>query len=160
MIKITISEADIEEAKKLFDFKKLNNSITSGEGNLSGALGEILVCKYFNGRQENTFDYDLIIRDTKIDVKTKRYTAGLTPNINWNLNIPDFNTTQKCDYYCFIGLSDKHDVAYIYGFINKEQFYNIAIFGKSGEIDPQGNGTWKYRADCYNILVKQLSIDF
>ncbi len=159
MILLVVTKEHIEKAKELFEFKKLNNSITEGDGNLAGALGEILVCEYYKGKQENTYDYDLIIKSLKIDVKTKRYTAKFTPTQSWNLNIPDFNTTQACDYYCFVGMPDNYSKAYIYGFISKNEFYEIAKFGKINEIDPNGDGKWKFRADCYNILISKLKLD-
>ena len=46
----------------------------------------------------------------------------ITPSLKWNLNIPDFNTTQDCDYYCFVGMPDDYSKAYIYGFILKKEF--------------------------------------
>lgn len=153
---LTITDAQLNRAKELFEFKKLNNSITEGDGNLAGALGEILMVDKLSGKQANTFDYDIIVKGVFIDVKTKRFTAKFTPNKNWNLNIPDFNTTQKCDYYCFVGMSDDYQRAYFYGFIKREDFYKNAVFGKSGAIDPNGNGSWRYRADCYNLLISAL----
>lgn len=158
MIALDITKESIAEAKKLFEFKELNNSITGGQGNKAGALGEVLVRRHFKGQQQNTFDYDIIIDNKKIDVKTKRYTAKFRPNRNWNLNIPDFNTTQACDYYCFVGMADNYKKAFFYGFIKKEKFYQIARFGKKGEIDPNGDGKWTFRADCYNILISQLDL--
>lgn len=160
MIKIIINDEHILQAEKLFEFKKLNNSITEGEGNLSGALGEIIACEYFKGIQENTYDYDIVVKGRKIDVKTKRYTSKFTPELSWNLNIPDFNIHQKCDYYLFVGMSDNHEVCYLYGSIEKDKFYEIAKFGKKGQVDPRGNGIWTFRADCYNILVSQLTKQF
>ena len=45
---IEISKEQIERAKKLYPFKELKGSITKGEGNLRGALGEIIVFDIFN----------------------------------------------------------------------------------------------------------------
>ena len=159
MIELKITGESLDAANKLFEFKKLNNSITEGGGNFAGALGEVLVCDYFKGEQKNTFDYDLIINNKKIDVKTKRFTEKFKPNNKWNLNIPDFNTTQACDYYCFVGMADDYKRAFLYGFIEKVKFYEIATFGKAGAIDPNGNGSWKFRADCYNILIAELNLN-
>ena len=77
MIKIIPTQEQIERAQELFDFKVLNNSITKGDGNLAGALGEVIVCDYYNGEQKNTYDYDLILKGKKIDVKTKRQNQDL-----------------------------------------------------------------------------------
>ena len=43
MKKFKVTDDQLKRAKKLFDFKELNNSITKGEGNLAGAVGEIIV---------------------------------------------------------------------------------------------------------------------
>ena len=159
MIKIPITKEHINEAKKLYDFGVLNGSITAGEGNKRGAIGEVIAREFLDAKQENTYDYDIVYKGKKIDVKTKKYTYNLTPNRGWNLNIPDFNTTQKCDYYLFIGMSTKYDVAYFYGFIPKEDFYKIAIFGKKGTQDPSTNVPFVFTSDCYNIQISRLKID-
>ena len=54
MKKFLITKPQLERAKKLFDFKELNNSITKGEGNLAGAVGEIIVKDVYQGSGENT----------------------------------------------------------------------------------------------------------
>ena len=72
------------------------------------------------------------------------------------MNIPNFNTKQNCDYYLFVGMADDYNKAFFYGLIKKNDFYKKAIFGKKGDIDPNGNGKWRYRADCYNILISEL----
>jgi hypothetical protein len=87
MKKFLVTKSQLERAKKLFDFKELNNSITKGEGNLAGAVGEIVVKDAYKGTGENTYDYDTIIKDYKIDIKTKKFSDQFTPNKNWNLNV-------------------------------------------------------------------------
>ena len=70
----------VREAKKrALQMGPLKNSITSGEGNVAGCLGEIVV-NYYLGRDpfctvsvsDNVKGYDILINDYKIDVKTKR----------------------------------------------------------------------------------------
>jgi hypothetical protein len=56
-----------------------------------------------------------------------------------------------------VGISDDYKEAYIYGFICKNDFFKLARFGKKNDIDPFGNGRWKYRANCYNILISELN---
>ena len=63
MKKYTITKPQLKRAKELFDFKELNNSITKGEGNLAGAVGEIIVKDAYGGIGENTYDYDTIIKN-------------------------------------------------------------------------------------------------
>ena len=158
MIELKITKEIIAEAKKLYDFGILNNSYTQGEGNKCGALGEVLVREYYNAIQENTFDYDLIIDNKKIDVKTKRHNANLKPNSNWTMSLFAFNTKQKCDYYCFVGMADDYKKAYLYGFIAKDEFYNTAIFRKKGDTDPNGS-KFKFRADSYSMKISELDFN-
>ena len=158
MIKCHPSQDQIQRAKELFDFRVLNNSITQGDGNLAGALGEIIVCDHYNASHENTYDYDLIIKEKKIDVKTKRHNQELSPTPNWAAAVSNFNTHQKCDYYCFVGMGYDLSVAYIFGFMQKDDFYQKSIFGKKGEIDPFGNGVWTFSSDCYVMRVKDLKL--
>ena len=74
------------------------------------------------------------------------------------MNVSDYNTKQKCDLYCFVGVNESNTTAYVYGFMKKKDFYDKAVFGKKGQIDPRGNGKWKFKSDCYNILIKDLAI--
>ena len=158
MIKCHPSQDQIQRAKELFDFRVLNNSITQGDGNLAGALGEIIVCDHYNASHQNTYDYDLILKEKKIDVKTKRFSPNYVPQSNWLVSVSASNISQKCDYYCFAGVTNDLCFAYIYGFIQKDNFYKQSIFGKEGEIDPYGNGVWTFRADCYNLFIKDLKL--
>jgi len=159
--RILITPEMVARAEKRFDFGVLNNSVTKGDGNIGGALGEIVVMerlgKKYHVENVSTFDYDLIVNGFKIDVKTKRFSEKFTPNSNWNLNIFDFNTTQGCDYYLFVGVAEDYSVAYLYGLIKKDLFYEKAIFGKKGEACSRGNGEWKYKGDCYNIKISELT---
>jgi hypothetical protein len=159
MIELQITKESIAEAKKLYDFGILNNSYTQGQGNKCGALGEVLVRQYYNGKQENTYDYDLVINTKKIDVKTKRFNARLTPTMKWTASLFDFNTKQKCDYYCFVGVADDYKKAYIYGFIAKDKFYKTAIFRKKGDVDPNGSSKWTFRADSYSTTISELDLN-
>ena len=159
---VKITEEQISKAKKLYPFNELKGSITKGKSNIYGALGEVIihdinVKKGLSVDFNSTYDYDLIIDNYKIDVKTKKYTNKFTPNLKWNLNISDFNTTQKCDFYFFIGVSDDLKEYSLYGFISPVEFYNIAVFNKKGEIDPNGNGLWTFKDDCYNIKIEMLN---
>ena len=73
------------------------------------------------------------------------------------MNIFDFNTTQKCNYYFFVGVSDDLKNAYLYGYIKPIDFYNISTFNKKNEIDPNGNGVWTFKDDCYNLQIGKLN---
>ena len=157
MIKtIKVSEHQINRAKELYPFNDLNGSITNGSSNIYGALGEILVCDEYNGIQKKTFDYDILINNYKIDVKSKKISNDLIPTFNWNATISNFNTRQKCDYYCFVYVCENLKIGFIAGFIGKEDYYNKASFNKKGETDINGSTKWNFRADCYNLTINNL----
>ena len=73
MIEVEITKDIVDKCQhKAMKIGKLNNSITMGEGNLSGVIGEYVVLQYLEGSEwKNTYDYDLIHDDKKIDVKAE-----------------------------------------------------------------------------------------
>ena len=154
---INISEEQIDRAKKLYSFKVLKGSITKGEGNLRGALGEIIVFDIFTDKgsevnKKSTFDYDLIIDGHKIDVKTKA--RNYKPIDSFNCSIPAAQKRQKCDYYFFTYITYDYKLCYLAGYKSKESFFKQSTFAKEGEID---FGNWKYKSDCYNLRMKNLN---
>jgi hypothetical protein len=162
MKEINISEEQIERAKKLYSFGELKGSKTKGKGNLFGAIGEIVVYDIYTAKGSkldfnSTYDYDLIIDNYKVDVKTKKFTSRFKPNTKWTLNISDFNTTQKCDYYFFLGISDNFKECFLYGYIKPANFYKISTFNKKGDIDPNGNGSFTFMGDCHNLKIEKLN---
>ena len=156
MITIKPSEESINEAKKLAkDMGKLNNSITEGQGNVAGFLGEVLVRKLLNANQSNTYNYDLILSDGKtVDVKTKR--TGYKPKEYYDCSVAALNTKQKCDYYAFVRVMNDYSKAWFIGLIPKEKYFKSSIFMKKGEIDPDNNFTVK--SDCYNMSINNIGI--
>ena len=140
----------------------LNNSITHGDGNVAGCIGEILALKALklnssNLKSSSSYEYD-ILDDQNIswDVKTKRRTVK--PRPYHNCTVADYNTKQKCDRYLFVSLYNLEE-GFILGWISKEDFYKKAKFFKKGEIDPLSppSKVFRFTADCYNIEVKDLT---
>lgn len=156
MIKVIITPEQQQKAKELYDFLCLNNSIMHGKSNIFGALGEILVQDLFIEHKvdtNSTYDYDLIIDGLKIDVKTKKITEKFTPQPDYFVTLPAFNTKQKCDYYFFTSVSDTHKYFYLLGYISKENFFKNALFKKKNEKDIFG---FPLRCDCYTMQIKNL----
>lgn len=154
---IKISADQIEMAKELYTFTKLKGSITEGESNIYGALGEVVVYDYFKGRGfavdfNSTFDYDLVIGRYLVDVKTKKTTA--IPRNNYLCSIAAYNIRQNCDFYFFLRITERLDVCYLLGYIKKADFFSEAIFNRKGEIDVNG---WTFKADCYNLQIHMLT---
>lgn len=159
MIEIEITEEMKRRAwRKAREMGKLNNSITKGDGNIAGFLGEEVANSVIGGAVTNTYDYDIISGDQQLitwDVKTKRCTSP--PKDYYDCSVAAFNTKQKCDRYVFVRIENKNGRwgrAWILGWYDKNQYFKDARFLKKGQIDPDNN--FKVKADCYNIAIKDL----
>jgi len=158
MIEVKIPKIFIIRAERLAEeLGALRNSIKKGEGNVYGFLGELLVQREFGGELKNTYDYDLITnKGFTVDVKTKIIRTA--PRPDYYCNVPDYNTEQKCDFYFFTRIMEDFSCGWLLGWIKKEEFFKLAKFRKKGEIDPMSDYGWRFRADCYNILINQLHL--
>ena len=157
MIKINITEEQRRRAEELYGFNVLNGSVTEGEGNKVGSLGEIIVLDYYKdySKYAGEYDYDLLIKGKKVDVKSKK--QNVPPNPSHKANIFAWNTTQKRDYYCFVAIHSNLKVGWIIGWKEKEAFFKEAIFRKKGEVDTTGtNVGWTFKSDCYCLTVADL----
>lgn len=150
---INITLEDISKANILSkEMGQLKNSITKGKGNIHGFLGEIIVSKFLGVEINNTYDYDMVFNDTKIDVKTKRVTTS--PKDYYECSVADLNTKQKCDVYVFTRILKDMTQGWILGFVNKKEYFSKATFLKKGQVDPSNN--WKVSTDCYNLPINKL----
>ena len=158
MEEILITKDMINKAKtKANQMGKLNNSITKGQGNIAGFLGEEIVLNYLNDNDNNSYDYDLVLKDgRKVDVKTKRTTVK--PRTNYDCSVAAFNTKQKCDVYIFCRILNDMSRGWILGYKDKKDYFDEARFMKKNQIDPANN--FRVKADCYNVAIEDLeSID-
>jgi len=150
---IKILKEDIELARKMSDnMGVLNNSITKGQGNIIGFLGEIIVAQYLDITLNNTYDYDLIYNDKKIDVKSKKVSSP--PRDYYECSVAALNTKQKCDLYVFTRIKNDLSEGWILGCLEKEKYLTASTFLKKGSIDPDNN--WKVSTDCYNLPINKL----
>jgi hypothetical protein len=157
--------------KKAEELGSINNSITSGRGNLAGYLAEIALTKYLDCKNiscdkgRDKYDYDLIKDGRKIDVKTKRRTVD--PKPFFEVSIAGTSKHQKTDTYAFISITFKEkrgmgskaqyygvESIWLCGFMSKEDYFDKAIFWKKGAVDPS-NG-FKVHADMYNMPISSL----
>ena len=151
---INITDKDIKEAKLLANsMGKLRNSITKGQGNVHGFLGEIITSKYLTSKLSNTYDYDIIHNNLKIDVKTKRVTTP--PRDYYECSVASLNTKQLCDIYVFTRVLKDMTKGWLLGYINKKDYFDKAVLLKKGDIDPSNN--WKVKTDCYNLPINKLN---
>ena len=156
MIEIRITEEQRKRANELYEFNVLKGSVTKGEGNEIGALGEIIVLDYYGDKAEyvGDYDYDLIIKGKKVDVKTKK--QNIRPAKHHSCNIFAYNTKQKCDWYCFVFIHQSLNFGWIMGWLTKDDFYKKAIFRRNGEVDTTLNTKWVFKGNCYTIKVTEL----
>ena len=155
MKKFIISQNALRRARARAEkLPLLNNSIRRGEGSLVAYIGEEVAKNVLNGQIKDTYDYDIVYQDTKVDVKTKERTVA--PKPYYECSVADFNTKQDCDEYAFVSVLNTLKEAWYLGKISKPDFYKKAVFHRKGEIDPSNNFTFK--ADCYNIPISLLNL--
>lgn len=151
------TKEQVERAKNLYPFDALPGSITAGEGNLYGALSEVVYMDFLKERGHTvkyagSYDYDLIVDNHKVDVKAKH--IGVTPNGRYKTGIVDWNIKQECDFYFFALVRKDLSEVYLTGYIGKEEFYKKATYHPIGSEDYNG---WKFKANTYNVTINQLN---
>lgn len=158
-IEVDISDAMINSArKKAKEMGRLQNSITMGMGNLVGFIGEevaVHVIKKLHQRNVihlNTYDYDILVDDIRVDVKTK--STSVAPLPHYSSSVASFNTSQKCDVYAFVRVKKDLTTAWWCGVIEKDLFFKEAVFMKKGQMD--ADNKYVVKADCYNLPISQL----
>ncbi len=148
---LEIESDDIKIAKKLYSFYNLKNSITEGRSQLYGAVGEVMVAKYYNATYVGNYDYDLLISNHKVDVKTKR--TSHQPKPFYLCSIAATNIKQECDFYYFVRVRTDLSLCYLLGYLPKDKFFEIADFKKKGDSDVNN---FVFKEDCYNVPVSEL----
>ena len=150
---IKISNDSIVKAKaKASEMGTLRNSITKGAGNIHGFLGEIITAQELKAEESNTYDYDIKLNGSTIDVKTKR--VNTSPKSFYECSIAALNTKQKCDFYVFTRILKNMESGWILGYLSKEDYFKKATLLKKGMVDPS-NG-WTVRTNCYNLPILDL----
>jgi hypothetical protein len=152
---VEITEEMLAEAKRRGEkLGELKNSITRGEGNVCGILGELMVQKLIGGVVADTKDYDIITEDgVKWDVKTKR--THVEPEEHFECSVADFNTTQKCDRYIFVRVMNDYSKGWVIGELPKNEYYEKATFIEQGQYDPRNR--WRAKCDCWNVPFTDLN---
>ena len=160
MIKVPITSAMKRYATRNANrMGRIRNSITRGEGNVYGFLGEqiaqlVLGGEIVNKGKNYNVDYDLVLEDgVTVEVKTKK--TKFEPKDYYECSVADLNTKQKCDVYVFTRILKDMTKGWILGYLNKEDYFKKATFLKQGEIDPSNN--WKVSTDCYNLSINKLN---
>lgn len=156
MIEVKVTDAMLIAAReKAVEMGQLNNSITRGQGNLAGFVGEEIALHVMGGVAANTYDYDLVLADgTKVDAKTKR--TSVEPKPHYDCSVAKLNTKQDCDVYAFIRVHNDLHVGWFLGWLTKDEYYAKARYLKKGDVDPANN--FKVKSDCYNVSIEELNV--
>ena len=157
MIEINITEEQIKIAESLYPFNNLKDSITKGNSDIYGALGEVIVHDHFKKNGNNVsytggYEYDMIINQKKIEIKTKKVARLNTEFVL--ASVSAHNTRQNCDFYFFCQVSADKSKGWLLGWKSKKDFYEQAFFKRKGDIDEDG---FVFKGDCYNLKIKDLN---
>ena len=154
MQELDVTQDMVDKAqRKSKEMGVLNNSITYGDGNLVGFIGEQIAKQILGGTERNTYDFDLVLPSgVTVDVKTKK--TGVAPKEHYDCSVAAFNTKQRCDYYCFVRVKSDLTKAWFLGMYPKKQYYEDARFLKKGDYD--GDNGYVVKADCYNMQISKL----
>jgi len=153
MITLQVSDQMLLNARRLSEqMGTLKRSITKGQGNLAGFIGEELVLHYLGANRENTYDFDLTHNNSTFDVKTKRTTVE--PKDYYDCSVAKYNTTQLAENYIFTRVLNDMSKGWILGYMPHDEYYEKARYMKKGEWDTD-NG-FRVKADCYNLAIKEL----
>jgi hypothetical protein len=137
--------------KKAEEMGTIKGSVRGGGGNEIGFLGEELIKSYLGIDDGNTYEFDLMYNDNKLEVKTKE--RNVVPQMNYNATVFSWNTHQQCDYYVFCSIFKNFERGWICGCIKPEDFKKNSVFAKKG--DPDGK-YFKFFTDCYNMPYSKL----
>ena len=170
MYEVAITEEDLVKARGRYDFINLNNSITNGASQLYGAIGEVMILKFYKNRlssltedqfnslivDKSSYDWDLIINDKTIEVKTKK--INFPPREEYIVSVACSNASQKCDYYYFAMVHDDCTKGWLLGFMRRKDFFNKATLCKKGEVDPLSkDNNYIVKADCYSLRISDIT---
>ena len=101
----------------------IKNNLKFGYDNeriLKGYIGEIVVNDYLVGSERiNCYDYDLLYKDFKLEVKT--VTRTNKPELSYDFSITS-RMQQNADYYICVWLLKDLSAAYILGYIKCKDF--------------------------------------
>ena len=161
MIEVKITDQMYRDAwAKSRDMGKLKNSITKGEGNIAGFIGESIALHVLGGDIQNNKDRDLILPNGKtVDIKTKRCTSEPLPH--YECSVAAYNTVQKCDYYAFVRveyINNEYTRGWFLGIIPKEEYFEKARKLFKGQKD--GSNWFTVKADCYNLPISELKSEY
>ena len=157
IIEVEIDAEMIVKAERLAaEQPPLADAIRDGEGAVYGFLGESIFRRLVGGREENTYDYDVVMKSgLTVDVKTKMVRS--TPRPEFDCSVPAAQAGQACDVYGFVRVLEDMSRGWYCGAIAKKAFFAKARLIRAGQQD--GSNDWVAKADCYNLPIADLGMD-
>lgn len=122
---------------------KLKNSILGGAGNQAGFLAEIVVANHIGATIKHSYDFDMVLGNVQIDVKS--VLSNNPPRWDFNAYINGYYK-QKCDWYAFAYVSYDLSRAWSVGYYPSKQFFDDAKFYAAGTPDENSPHVWKQDA--------------
>jgi len=163
MKEVLIDEVIIDKAKqriKLLPNKKEERLSKFGSEQkriFEGYIGEEIIKRYLNIKTESeTYEYDIISKGKKIEVKTVSCKFKPKENYLCTVNSHDLNTThkQKADYYIFLRILNDYSKGWILGYIKCNEFFDKGKFVSKGE----DFGKFKFtKANATVLEIKELN---
>jgi len=119
----------------------LRGSRQNGKENVVGAVGTIIVERYYKGSVWiDTSESDLLFMGKTLEVKTRTLEVNPFPTIEFLL--PKIRE-QDSMYYVFVGLSKKNNIAWILGYLPRYEVFKKAEFIPKGtKIGMISNTLW------------------
>jgi len=126
------------------------NNINGNVSKFRGYVGEEIMLEYWSGADHvNTPNYDLIYKNTKVEIKTRMTSVVPFPEMVVNIGA---HRLQKTDVYLFLFLNYDYRECYIAGTIKKDTFLQHAELKNKG--DKHVNG--EYYNDTFILPIKYL----
>ena len=156
MIEVEITEDMKKRAwAKSREMGEINNSITHGDGNIAGFLGEEVANQLICGDICNTYDYDIVKGDTDMMLKQKDVLQNQKVITNvLLLRLTRGKTAITMFFVRIENVKGRWGRAWVLGSYEKEQYFKDARFLEKGKID--GNNNFRVKADCYNMPINKL----
>jgi hypothetical protein len=155
MIWFPVTREMFEDAKRTMLDRVLYNSLTNGEGNLAGRVGELMYLKIFGGTPDVTNrKYDITATSGyTVDIKTAR--CDSVPQYHFNANVFATSDHQTSDALYFMRVTNDYTKCYPLGLICRPDYYREAPQHKKGDFD---GPNFKYKADGRHIQIGKLKL--
>lgn len=103
---------------------------------LIGYIGEEIIKEFLNIKSNSeTYEYDIVSKGKKIEVKT--ISCSFKPKLNYlcTVNSHDLNKVHKqdADYYIFLRINSDFSKGWILGYIKCPDFFKKGTFVEKGE---------------------------